>query len=216
MSDVCTPAPNMKPFTVVLTGGIASGKTSVSASFSKLQVTVIDTDIIAREVVKPGTATLNQIVHQFGAEFLLPDGELNRTRMRQEIFKGPAKRKKLEGILHPVIHDEVIQRVSKTESAYCILVIPLYKKSPRYDWIDRVLVVDVPEQIQIQRVMARDEVSQEHAESILAAQSSRSERLALADDVIENSGTFEELQESVRRLHEKYLVLAAAAARHKK
>jgi len=195
-------------FTVVLTGGIASGKTAVSDFFARLGVPVVDTDLIAREAVEPGRPALNRIVEMFGEEFLDPQGQLDRQKMRLAIFSDPAQKARLEAILHPLIATQVIRRVETLDSRYCILVIPLYTQSSAYAWIDRVLVVDVSEEAQIQRVIARDQISRKQAQSILRAQISRQQRLALADDIVENSGSLNELKDKVEELHRKYLGLA--------
>jgi len=191
-------------FTVVLTGGIASGKTAVSESFRQLGIPVIDTDVIARELVQPGTPALTQISAEFGAGYLDSDGRLDRRKMRDAIFSSPQKKSRLEAILHPLIGAEVRGRIEQLDSPYCILVVPLYTESKSYRWVDRVLVVDVGEEVQIQRVMKRDRASREQAEAILQAQSDRQDRLALADDVIDNSGSFSELQKKVETLHQHY------------
>lgn len=196
-------------FTVVLTGGIASGKTAVSDCFARLSVPVIDTDIIAREAVEPGQPALEQITDAFGPDFLDSAGRLDRSRMRQAIFSDPEMKSRLEAILHPLIAREVKRQVSELDSSYCILVVPLYAESRAYEWIDRVLVVDVSEEVQINRVMERDRISHEQAISILRAQAGRQQRLALADDVIDNSGTLSELQDKVKDLHQKYLELSS-------
>ena len=195
-------------FTVVLTGGIASGKTMVSDHFSSLGVPVIDTDVIARDLVEPGQPALAEIARAFGNGFLTADGRLDRDKMRQAIFADTDLRRKLEQILHPKIAAETLHRIEALDGAYCILVIPLYSSSERYRWTDRVLVVDVDEEIQIERVMARDGVSRQQALAILDAQASRPDRLALADDVIDNGGSLEELREQVVKLHHTYLVLS--------
>ena len=193
----------------MLTGGIASGKTAVSDHFSALGVPVIDTDVIARELVEPSQPALAEIADTFGPVFLTPDGRLDRARLRQAVFANPGMRKQLESILHPRIAAEALRRISALEGDYCILVIPLYSSSERYGWANRVLVVDVEEELQIERVMARDGVSRQQALAILDAQASRADRLALADDVIDNGGSLEELREQVERLHHTYLVLSA-------
>jgi dephospho-CoA kinase len=195
-------------FTVVLTGGIASGKTAVSDGFGRLGVPVIDTDIIAREVVDPGQPALERISEVFGSGFLDSAGRLDRGKMRQAIFSEPEMKSRLEAILHPPIAEEVMRRVSKLDEPYCIVVIPLYAESKAYSWIDRVLVVDVSEEVQITRVMKRDRISNGQALAILQAQTSRQDRLALADDVIDNSGALAELHEKVKALHQKYLALS--------
>ena len=191
-------------FTVVLTGGIASGKTAVSESFRQLGIPVIDTDVIARELVQPGMPALTQISAAFGAGYLDSDGRLDRRKMRDAIFSNPQKKFRLEAILHPLIGAEVRGQIEQLDSPYCILVVPLYTESKSYRWVDRVLVVDVGEEVQIQRVMKRDRASREQAEAILQAQSGRQDRLALADDVIDNSGSFSELQKKVETLHKHY------------
>jgi dephospho-CoA kinase len=192
----------------VLTGGIASGKTAASDCFARLGAPVIDSDLIAREMVEPGQPALNRISEVFGTDFLDPEGRLDRRKMRQAIFSSPKQKNCLEAILHPLIAEEALRRVEKLEAPYCILVIPLYAESSAYAWIDRVLVVDVSEEIQIKRVMARDQISRLQAQSILNAQASRQKRLALADDVIDNSGGLIDLSEKVEALHKKYLKLA--------
>lgn len=194
-------------FTVVLTGGIASGKSAVSACFEKLGVPIVDTDIIARQVVEPGSPALERIARELGAGFLDKDGGLNRTKMRQAIFSDPDLKSRLEAILHPLIGKEVLRQVNQLVSPYCIIVIPLFAESSAYAWIDRVLVVDVTEDAQIERVMARDGISRDQARAILNAQASRQDRLALADDILDNSGSLSELPEKVKALHEKYLSL---------
>ena len=195
-------------FTVVLTGGIASGKSAVSACFEKFGVPIVDTDVIARQVVEPGSPALQRIARELGAGFLDKDGGLNRTKMRQAIFSDPDLKSRLEAILHPLIGREVLQQVNQLDSPYCIIVIPLFAESSAYAWIDRVLVVDATEDAQIERVMARDGISRDQARAILNAQASRQDRLALADDILDNSGRLSELSERVKALHEKYLSLA--------
>lgn len=197
-------------FTVVLTGGIASGKTTVSDRFAELGVPVIDTDLIAREVVEPGQPALGEIAERIGRQYLDSEGCLDRRKMREAIFANPAIKQRLESILHPRIALAVRERVEAQTYPYCLLVIPLYSESKSYDWVDRVLVVDVSEEIQIERVMRRDRISRNDSLSIIAAQASREERLTLADDVLDNSGSVEQLQEKVGRLHRHYLQLAQA------
>jgi dephospho-CoA kinase len=194
--------------TIVLTGGIASGKTAVSDGFARLGVPVIDTDLIAREVVEPGQPALKRIAEVFGHDFLTSEGRLDRQKMRQAIFSDPEQKFRLEAILHPLIAQDVARRVRELDAPYCILVIPLYAQSSAYTWIDRVLVVDVGEEVQIERVIARDQISRNQARSILSVQTSRQCRLTLANDVIDNSGSLAELQDKVELLHHKYLKLA--------
>lgn len=193
----------------MLTGGIASGKTVVSDLFARLGAPVVDTDLIAHEIVQPGMPALQKIRLEFGDEYLDDSGRLNRRKMRDAIFSDPGQKARLEAILHPLIAEEALRRVADADFPYCLLVIPLYTESARWSWIDRVLVVDVPESIQVERVMDRDRISRHQAEAILESQAKRAERLALADDVIENHGTLENLQVQVEALHIEYLVLAA-------
>jgi dephospho-CoA kinase len=196
-------------FSVVLTGGIASGKTTVSDLFEELGVPVIDTDRIARELVEPGKPALKAIVKRFGADYLDGEGQLDRRKMRTAIFTDPEARTRLENILHPLIGNEVIHRISALDADYCIIVIPLYANSGAYEWVDRVLVVDAEEETQIARVMERDQINRVQAEAILASQASRQQRLALADDVILNEGPLEQLAARVQELHAGYLALGA-------
>jgi len=193
---------------VVLTGGIASGKTAVSSRFERLGVPVIDTDIIAREVVQAGRPALAAIVDEFGKEVLDEKGELDRGRMRNLIFSDPVSKKKLENILHPAIGQEVRLRLDAIQGGYCILVVPLLAESGHYEGSDRVLVVDVDAPTQLQRLMARDKISANLASTMIKAQASRQRRLDLANDVIENAGNLEALDKAVASLHEKYARLA--------
>ena len=197
-------------FTVVLTGGIASGKTAVSDGFRHLGVPVIDTDVIARQLVEPGQPALALIAEIFGPGILDSTGGLDRKKMREAIFSDHEKKAQLEQVLHPLIGEEVLKRLEQLSAPYCILVVPLYAESGSYRWVDRVLLVDVSEEQQIRRVMRRDDISQEQAEAILDAQASRAERAALADDVIDNSGTLDELEDKIESLHKKYSSLGSA------
>ena len=193
---------------VVLTGGIASGKTAVSDRFVRLGVPVIDTDVIARDVVQAGSPALAAIVDQFGKGVLDERGELDRSKMRGLIFSDPASKKKLEGILHPAIAQEVRMHLAAIQAEYCILVVPLLAESGRYEDADRVLVVDVDERTQLQRLLARDKISEELATAMLKAQAGRQQRLERADDVIANTGSLEELDRAVASLHARYRQLA--------
>ena len=201
---------NSSTFVVVLTGGIAAGKTAVSDLFAGRDVPVIDTDQIAHEIVEPGQPALKQIAEAFGPEFLGADGRLDRRKMRNAIFSNPQHKARLEGILHPAIVAEADRRIAQTEAPWCILVVPLLTETSLLPSIDRVLVVDVEESVQIERVMARDKISQQQAQSILAAQTSRRQRLALADDILDNSGSLEQLKTAVNELQRKYTTLASS------
>lgn len=193
-----------------LTGGIASGKTTVARLFAARGVTVIDTDEIARDVVAPGSATLAQVVAAFGPEILNADGSLDRQRMRELVFSDPAQREKLEAILHPAILEEMERRSARAPGPYHILVVPLLIESDLVLRVDRVLVVDVTEETQLKRLLARDAGSEAQARAILDAQVTPAERLARAHDVISNDGSLEALAAQVDELHVRYLGLATA------
>jgi dephospho-CoA kinase len=197
------------PFRVALTGGIASGKSMVASLFARHGVPLIDTDVIAREVVEPGQPALAAIVAAFGPEVLGDDGSMDRSRMRERVFGDAAARKRLEGILHPAIRAEMERQSARAPGPYQILVIPLLVESGRRDHVDRVLVVDAPEALQIARLMCRDNVRREQALAALEAQTKRDARLEFADDVIVNDGDPEALTARVDALHREYLRLAA-------
>jgi dephospho-CoA kinase len=199
---------NSETYVVVLTGGIASGKTAVSDLFAQRGAPVIDTDQIAHEIVEPGQPALKRITKVFGQEFLGADGRLDRKKMRNAIFSSPQQKNCLESILHPAIASEVDQLIAQVDAPWCILVVPLLAETSLFSWINRVLVVDVDESVQIERVMARDKISQKQAQSILDAQTSRRQRLALADDILDNGGNLEELKVEVDKLYRKYTALA--------
>ena len=200
----------MSPFRVALTGGIASGKTVVANIFATHGVPVIDTDVIAREVAEPGQPALAAVVEAFGTGVLAADGRLDRPRLRERIFGDAEARRRLEAILHPAIRAEMERQSRAAGGPYQVLVIPLLVEGGRRDHIDRVLVVDVPEATQIERLMRRDGVSRDQAEAALRAQASRDARLAFADDVIENTGDVAALETRVAKLHGEYLRLAGA------
>ena len=200
-----------RPFRVALTGGIASGKSTVADLFAALGIPVIDTDVIAREVVEPGQPALTAVVQAFGSDVLDPDGRLDRRRLREIIFSDATARARLEAILHPAIRAEMErQSVAAAQAGpYQVLVIPLLAEGGRRDHVDRVLVVDTPETVQVERLMARDAVTREQAEASLRAQAQRATRLSIADDVVKNTGRIEDLREQVAALHERYVKLAA-------
>ena len=200
-----------RPFRVALTGGIASGKSTVADLFAALGVPVIDTDVIAREVVEPGRPALAQVAEAFGADVLDADGRLDRKRMRERIFADADARRRLEAILHPAIRAEMERQSQAAGGPYQVLVIPLLAEGGRRDHVDRVLLVDVPEELQIQRVMWRDGVSHGEAQASLNAQATRAQRLAMADDVLRNTGRVDDLREQVAKLHQQFLRLAANA-----
>lgn len=203
-------------YTVALTGGIGSGKSTVANSFSRLDVTVVDADIIARQVVEPGQPALNAICAHFGKEILLPDGSLNRRVLREKIFSSPAQKQWLNGLLHPLIHQRTQTEISNALSPYVLWVVPLLVENQLHRKANRVLVVDASPEIQIARTISRDNVSRQHAEQILVAQATREERLAVADDVINNDGSPDRVAVHVDRLHRLYLELARQAAQQDK
>lgn len=193
-----------------LTGGIASGKTFVSECFETHGAPVIDADQLAREVVEPGTEGLNQLVLHYGDAILTPDGELNRKALRDIIFANPREREFLDNTLHPQIRalsETRIEAATKLAYPYLVYAVPLLVETTQQSRFDRIVVVDVPEALQIQRLAVRDGSSTWQAQSILDAQATRQERLAIADDVVDNSMTKEETEAQVLVLHEKYLAI---------
>jgi dephospho-CoA kinase len=198
-------------FRVALTGGIASGKSTVADMFGDLGAVLIDTDIIAREVVLPGTPGLQDIVDTFGTEMLDADGMLDRPAMRRLVFADDAKRRQLEAVLHPKIRQEAERQMQTRGGPYQIVIVPLLVESPLKNLVDRIVVVDCSEAIQLERLQARDIGTKDQARRMLAAQASRQERLALADDVIANDTDIAETRIQVAALHARYLALAAAS-----
>lgn len=191
-----------------LTGGIGSGKTTVSNLFKEFGIDIIDCDIIAANLVTPEGATLKKIAEHFGSGILNQDGTLNRKLLRDIIFKDFSEREWLENLLHPLIMDEIRNQVSKTQSTYAIAVIPLLVETEAYKLVNRILVVDSPEELQIQRTINRDNCSERHVRRILNTQAGRQQRLSKADDVIVNDGNFSSLKRQVEKLHQQYLTLA--------
>lgn len=203
-------------YTVALTGGIGSGKSTVADAFSHLGVNVIDADIIARQVVEPGTPALSAIAERFGPQMLNEDGTLNRRALREHIFAHAEDKSWLNALLHPQIQQETRRQMQLATSPYILWVVPLLVENCLSAKADRVLVVDVPKETQIERTMLRDRVTRQHAEHILAAQATREQRLAVADDVIENMGSPDAIASDVARLHAKYLLLASQVASQEK
>lgn len=202
------------PLRIGLTGGIASGKSTVADMFAELGATIIDTDVIAREVVAPGQPALDEIAAAFGKSIIDDDGYLDRGALRRLVFADDAARKRLETIVHPRIQDEARRQSCQAEVAhrltnqarghYQIIVVPLLTRSNLKDLVDRVLVVDCDEETQIRRLTARDAESEDQARRMLGAQSSREERLAMADDVIRNDDNLASTLDQVTELHEIY------------
>lgn len=193
-----------------LTGGIGSGKSTVARYFADLGIPVVDADVIARELVTPGSDALAAIVDAFGPDFLRPDGTLDRARLGAHVFSDPAARRRLEGILHPPVLQAMTERAARLEGPYCILVIPLLLETGQSGLVDRVLVVDAPPELQRRRVAARDALDADRIEAVLAAQTDRTSRLDRADDVIVNDGSCADLRAQVADLHQRYLALGAA------
>jgi dephospho-CoA kinase len=199
-----------KPLRIGLTGGIASGKSTVADMFADLGVPVIDTDVIARDVVRPGQPALQEIREAFGDDVVTADGTLDRATMRAIVFGDDAARRRLEAILHPRIGAATRQQADAAGGDYQVIVVPLLVGSSLRAFVDRVLVVDCDEETQVARLLARDAESEAQARRILAAQSSREERLAIADDVITNDDDLDQTREQVLALHRRYLHAAAA------
>ena len=203
----------MSEYIIGVTGGVASGKSEVTRRFEALGITVADADLAAREAVAAGSPGLAEVVSTFGPGVLTTAGELDRTAMRQRVFEDPAARQRLEAIIHPRVRAWLRQECEAALGPYAIAAIPLLTEGggrDAYPWIDRILVVDVPVEVQIKRLMRRDDVDRTLAEAMLAAQASREARLAIADDVIVNDGALEALDGEVARLDQLYRGLAEA------
>ncbi len=194
------------PLRVGLTGGIAGGKTTVSHLFAQLGVPIIDADTIAHALVVPGQPVLELISQTFGADIILPNGQLNRTQLRQRVFADAKQRQMLEAILHPKVFQVIQQQLNQLSNIpYCVLSIPLLLETQRMDLVDRILVVDCPPHIQRQRLIEHRGLSFEEIEQIFSVQVSREVRLAIANDVIYNESSLDNLQQQVLKLHQQYL-----------
>lgn len=191
-----------------LTGGIASGKSTVASLFAGLGVPIIDTDEISRELTRPGMPALDEIAATFGSELITNSGELDRWQLRQRIFANTEQRKRLESILHPLIRAETLARANAIQAPYVLLAVPLLFESGFNQLVDRSLVVDCPQSTQIERLQHRDGSDETEARAMLAAQMTREQRLSKADDVIDNSGDIGSLRPQVATLHQHYLDLA--------
>lgn len=197
---------------VAVTGGIASGKSAVTRSFEAHGVPVVDTDLLAREAIAPGTEGLAELRAAFGPAIFDGNGGLDRRVLREVVFADPARRRVLESITHPRIRALARERLLALEKPYALLVVPLLAEAGRYPFIDRVLVIDVAPEVQHARLVQRDGISPALADAMIAAQATRAERLALADDVLVNEGTLAELDAAVSRLHTRYLAWSAERA----
>ena len=192
-------------FKIGLTGGIGSGKSAASDHFAKLGAGVIDTDLLSRELVAPGQPALGEIIDAFGSEILTTTGKLDRKRLREQIFADPKARERLEQILHPRIREAMLERARQCRAPYVVFVIPLLIETDQQTLVDRVLVIDLPEHLQRQRVASRDRLNDEQITEILATQARRQKRLDAADDVVSNHGSLTDLHRQIENLHRKYL-----------
>jgi dephospho-CoA kinase len=199
-------------YVVGLTGGIGSGKSAASDHFKQLGITIVDADYAAREVVKPGTPALQKIQQHFGDEIIQRDGKLDRGKLRQRIFASADEKQWLETLLHPLIRTQMETELQQAQSPYAILSAPLLIEGGLYQRCDRVLVVDIPETLQITRTANRDSNSEEQIKKIIGSQISRKERLQKADEILDNSGSLAELQQQVETLHTTYLNYAREKA----
>ena len=193
---------------VGLTGGIGSGKTAASDHFQHLGIEIVDADIASRVVVEPGRPALIKIAEHFGDSILQDDGTLDRATLRSKIFSNPNDKQWLESLLHPLIAEEIAAGLNNAQSPYVIFVSPLLVESSQKEFCTRLLIIDVPEDVQLSRTMTRDDNDAEQVKRIIASQASRQQRLAIADDVIENTQGLSELHTAVENLHRQYLTLA--------
>jgi len=198
----------MSQMIIGLTGGIASGKTTVANLFIKMGIDVVDADIVAREIVAKDSVALNKISAHFGPRVLLETGELNRAALRQIIFSDDDEKQWLNSLMHPLIRDTIIEQLKDCRSSYCLLVAPLLIENKMQSLVDGILVVDVDEETQIKRTMQRDNCTIEQAKAILASQTNRKTRLASADNILKNNGMINKLTNDVKKLHDGYLKIA--------
>ena len=198
----------MKKLVVGLTGGIGSGKSAVADEFAKLGATIVDTDLIAHELTQQGGGAVPDVEKVFGKPFIR-GGAMDRKKMRDHVFAHPAEKKKLEGLLHPLIREESQRRIASAAGPYVVHVVPLLIESPDYrSRVDRVLVVDAPEEVRVARVQARSGLAPDEVRAIMRTQAPSAARLAAADDVIDNAGDRDALRKQVAALHQKYLQFA--------
>jgi dephospho-CoA kinase len=191
-----------------LTGGIGSGKSTVAKYFAEFGITIIDADKIAHELVAVGTGTLTKIIKHFGNKVLTNRGTLNRKYLRKLIFSNRGQKQWLEKLLHPLIYQEMKQRLQQTKSPYCILVIQLLLETKQEKLVDCILVVDAPQQLQINRTMKKNKMSENEVKAIIATQANREQRLTSADDIIYNDSSLSKLKQQVQQLHQRYLILS--------
>ena len=199
-------------FVVGLTGGIGSGKSAAASEFERLGAVLVDTDAIAHELTRPGGQAISEVERIFGPDVIGPSGAMDRNKMRERVFADPVARKALEALLHPLIREESRARIAAARGPYVIHVVPRLIESADYrSRVDRILVIDSPEELQVERVRARSGLSADEVRAIVASQATRAARLAAADDVIENRGTIDALRKQVAAFHEKYLQYSKAA-----
>lgn len=210
MADNARPGPRL---VVGLTGGIASGKSLVAGMFVKLGAALVDTDVVAREVVQPGEPGLAAVAAEFGPSVLTAAGELDRRALRSRVFEDETERRKLETLLHPLIRARTLAKLAEIEAPYALVAVPLLVETDFGEIVDRILVVDAPESVQLERLMRRDATPRAEALAMLRAQADRATRLKAAHDVIDNSGTIDATRRQVELLHRSYLDLAAQRAR---
>ena len=202
----------MSQYIVGLTGGIGSGKTTVTQFFIDLGIDIVDADIVARQVVEPSSLALNQIKQHFGDDILQPDGHLNRTKLRSIVFANEDEKLWLNNLLHPLIRESMLNQLQASKSQYCILVAPLLIENKLDKLVNSVLVVDIDEQTQIERVLKRDSSDKQEVKNIIASQVSRSDRLTAAHYVINNQSTdLNEIKSQVEKLHQEFILKAIAA-----
>jgi dephospho-CoA kinase len=200
----------MRMLKIGLTGGIGSGKTSATQLFSRFNIPVIDADVITHQITQPGQSALKSIAEHFGSQVLNADASLNREYLRTLVFSESAKKQELEAILHPLVYAQIAAKVAQLNAAYCVMCIPLLIETQKTDLADRILVIDCPVELQVERVKNRSQLSDAQICAIIAAQASRTQRLAIADDVIDNSKSSAHLAEQVKKLHNSYLLLSSA------
>lgn len=199
----------MSRFIVGLTGGIGSGKTTVANEFIKMGIEAVDADIVAREVVEPGSPCLDAIVEQFGQQMLLSDGSLDRAQLRSIIFADPAKKQWLNELMHPAIRKEMFKQLEQAQSPYVLLIAPLLFENALERFTDCDIVVDVPETVQIERTVGRDNVSEAQVKSIIESQIPRTQRLSKADEIVDNDRAWPEVTQKLATLHQKLLAKSA-------
>jgi dephospho-CoA kinase len=201
-----------RAYVVAVTGGIASGKSAVTSRLESLGVPVFDADVVTRELCAPGQPALSEIAAHFGPAILLADGTLDRRALRERVFANAGERRELESILHPRVRTQLAKLADAVTGPYCVLAIPLLAEGNRYRWIDRVVVVDAPDEKRLERLMRRDGINATLAGQMIAAQADRASRLAIADEVIDNSGSLSALLEQTDALHARIMLLALKPA----